>query len=520
MTFRPEYLGGCEAAKIAPLVVRYLQGKCLDIGAGVGKVWPSVLGIDTAMNGTRPASDLMMDGTDLSMFADGSMDGVFSSFLLHQFEPSKVPGILREWARVLKVGGHLVLYLPDAEEVPKGADPLQKWAPTVKDIEAHLHGVWDRLECERRVVDDEYGVLLVYELVSQDHADCINVFDWQRNPDGKKRALLIRYGAFGDAIVMASVFPHLKAQGYHVTVNCNPSTHDVLKHDPNVDDWIVQGKDFVPNEALGPYWQALTERYDHIINLSESVEGLLLALPGRLNHSYSDEARRRLCGHVNYLEHTHNIAAVPFGFDNARFHATEAERKWARAVRRQMSGPVIVWVINGSSAHKVYPWVQVVAAWLLKRTPAHIVLYGDPGVGKQLQDGILACLEQDGCDMGRATGIAGKWSIRQSLAFLDVADCVVGPETGPINAAGMLDVPKVVYLSHSSGDNLTKHWRNCTTVEPDAVKAPCYPCHRLHSDWTFCPKDEATGAAACASSISPDRLFKEIAGILVQKAAA
>jgi len=341
--------------------------------------------------------------------------------------------------------------------------------------------------------------------------------DWQRHPDGRKRALIIRLGAYGDAIVAASILPALKAEGLHITFNCNPGTYEVLKHDPNVDDWIVQGKDFVPNEMLGPYWQALEERYDRIINLSESVEGLLLALPGRLNHGYSDEARRLICGHVNYLEHTHNIAAVPHGFDNARFHATEAEQKWARAVRRNMNGPVVVWVINGSSAHKVYPWVQVVTAWLLKRTPAHVVLYADPGVGKALQDGILGCLEQDGCDMARVHGIAGKWSIRQSLAFLDQADCVVGPETGPINAAGMLAVPKVVYLSHSSADNLTKHWKRCVTLLPSS---PCAPCHRLHSDWTYCPKDEQTGAAACASSIPPEVVFKAIAELLVQKAAA
>jgi ADP-heptose:LPS heptosyltransferase len=159
----------------------------------------------------------------------------------------------------------------------------------------------------------------------------------------------------------------------------------------------------------------------------------------------------------------------------------------------------------------------VVTAWLLKRTPAHVVLYADPGVGKALQDGILGCLEQDGCDMARVHGIAGKWSIRQSLTFLEQADCVVGPETGPINAAGMLDVPKVCYLSHSSADNLTKHWKQCVTLLPSS---PCAPCHRLHSDWTYCPKDEQTGAAACASSISPEVVFKAIAGLLVQKVAA
>ena len=83
-------------------------------------------------------------------------------------------------------------------------------------------------------------------------------------------------------------------------------------------EWLMKN-DFVPNELLGSYWYCLNERYDHIVNLCESVEGLLLALPGRLNHQYSDETRRRLCGKVNYMERTCDIAAVPHDFSGSRF---------------------------------------------------------------------------------------------------------------------------------------------------------------------------------------------------------
>lgn len=350
----------------------------------------------------------------------------------------------------------------------------------------------------------------------------IHSFDlWQRNPNGQKRALVIRMGAIGDAIVTAAIFPGLKAQGFHLTVNCKPSTYEVLKHDPHIDEWLIQENDFVPNEMLGPYWAALGERFDRVVNLSESVEGLLLTLPGRLNHAYSDEARRAIYGKINYLEHTANIAAVPHEFSNARFHATDDEMRWAHAIRKRMNGPVLVWCINGSSMHKVYPWVQVVSKWLLDRTPAHIVLYGDPGVGKALQDGIIDCLARDGCDMSRVLGVADKWKIRQSLAFAKVVDCVVGPETGPMNAVGVEEVPKVIYLSHSSQDNLTKHWKNTTVLEASRDEVPCaQACHRLHFDWTYCSKNEATGAAACASAISPDRMFKAITEILIRSVAA
>lgn len=516
MTWTPEQRGCCEAAKIAPLVVPYLQGKCLDIGSGPGKVWPRLIGIDTANMSGRPATDLMMDGTDLSMFGDASFDGVFSSFLLQQIEPRRVGDVLTEWARVIRPGGYMVLYVPDAALVPRigsdDADPAQKWDIEQGDIETALKTKtpcgWILVETQKRGAGDEYGLLVV---VRKSNKKEWREALWERNPGGKQRALVIRYGALGDSAVAASILPGLKAQGFHITLNCKASTKEVLLHDPHIDEWFVQETDFVPNEMLGPYWNGLKERYDRIINLSESVEGQLLTLPGRLNHAYSDEARRRLYGSINYTEHTHDIAAVPHVF-NSRYYFGPGEKEKASWDRRKMDGPVVVWVINGSSAHKVWPWVHIVVGWLLQRTPAHVVLFADPGpVGTALAEGIETCLERDGFDMSRVHAIGGKWELRRALVFAHVVDCVVGPETGPLNVVSMADVPKVLYLSHSTKENLTKHWRNTTTLEPDRAKAPCFPCHRLHYDWTHCHKDEGTGAALCASSISPERVFEAIA---------
>ena len=517
MTFRPEMVGACEAAKIAPLMVQYLQGRCLDVGSGPGKVWPPLTGIDIATNGGRPVTDMVGDGRDLSMFADEAFDGVFSSFLLQMFEPSETAEVLAEWASKIKVGGHLVLYVPDADQVPDEHLAGYKRAFRRGEIEALLRDQsawgWELRESEVRSNADEYGLLVVARKAERGWSEAV----WERNPGGRKRALVIRLGAFGDAFVAASTFPGLKEQGYHLTVNGNLNTYEVLKHDPHVDEWFIQDKDFVPNEMLGPYWTGLGQRYDRIVNLSESVEGLLLTLPGRLNHSYSYEARRAIYDDVNYLEHTHNVAAVPHEFSNARFHATDDERRWARAVRDRMNGPVIAWCVNGSSMHKVYPFVQVVGKWLLDKTPAHLVLYGDPGVGLQLQRAIIECLQRDGCDVSRVLGVADKWKIRQSLAFAQVVDCIVGPETGPMNAVAVEVVRKVLYLSHSTAANLTKHWRNTTVLIPDVA---CHPCHQLHSTWEFCHRSAETGAAVCASSITPSAVFDAIMGAIGARKAA
>jgi hypothetical protein len=283
-------------------------------------------------------------------------------------------------------------------------------------------------------------------------------------------------------------------------------------HDPHIDQWMIQEKDACPNSLLGPYWDVIATRYDYCINLSESIEGKLLTLPGRLEHQYSHQVRRKLFGGVNYLERTHDIADVPYEFA-PKFYATEAELKWARALKRTWGGQVVTWALNGSSPHKVYPWTQIVIKWLLDRTPLHICMLSDPGIGKQLQKAICDKLEESGADMSRVHPMGGGvWDVRQAITFCQVSDCVVGPETGPLNAVCMEPMPKVIYLSHSSAENLTKHWTNTITLEPEKELRPeCWPCHRMHYNWDHCFQSENTHAALCASAIRPETVFEAIA---------
>lgn len=519
MTWRRSDPQCFESDKIAALTVPYLQGKFLDIGCGRTTVWPSAIGVDNGHHWGADSAGIHGDGTDLSMFSDGSMDAVFSSHLLEHFPRSQVSAVLKEWARVLKVGGYLVLYLPSANLYPRvgedGANPDHKWDIFPGDVEAILRAGtvgWTQIECEERDGTNEYSLFLVF----QKRKDQKFVVDlWQRNPGGKQRCLVIRYGAIGDAVQTASVLKALHKQGFFVTLNCKPETRDVLRYDPHVDEWLIQATDYVPNPQLGAYWLSLEERYDKIVNLCESVEGTLLTMPGRLTHAYPDETRRKLYGSVNYVERMHDIAGVPFEPD-PRFYLSEAERAWVQRTKaewlRGQRVPVVQFAVNGSSPHKVYPWSQIVMAWLLERTPCHVLMAADPGIGKQLQDGIVASLEASGADMKRVHAMAGDWTVRQALSFAVAgADCVVGPETGVLNAVAHETVPKVIYLSHSSHTNLTRDWANTAVLEPDVERAPCFPCHRLHSDWAYCPQNKQTQAAACASAIAPERVFEAVA---------
>ena len=503
---------GYESDKIAAHVVQYTRGIGLDLGCGTRPVWPHCIGVDDSKTfGGQTAAVIQSNIAHLPMFAKNSLDFVFSSHALEDFEESEVEGVLAEWARVLKVGGYLVLYVPSANLYPlcgtEGANPRHQWNIYPGSLKTKLKSAtncgWDQVEDEERGQSNEYSLFEVYQKRNDGQ---FFYKPWQRNPEGKKRALVIRYGAIGDQIMAVSPLKGLKDQGYHITYNTVPKTQQVVENNPYIDEYLIQDTDQVPNAQLGPYWESLKERYDLIVNLCESIEGKLLALPGRMEHTYSQETSRRLLN-KNYLEHTHDLAGTDYDFD-ARFYPTAKELAAALKYSRSFDGPIVVWAINGTSAHKVYPFTQTVISWLLEKTPAYVFILTDQGIGKALQDAIFENLQDNGIDTSRVIPMDFDWSIRQSMAFARIADCVVGPETGILNAVGMEDVGKVIYLSHSSAENLTKHWVNTTVLEPE--NCPCYPCHKMHYNWDYCPQVKETGAALCASNVKPDSIFKAI----------
>ncbi len=138
-------------------------------------------------------------------------------------------------------------------------------------------------------------------------------------------------------------------------------------------------------------------------------------------------------------------------------------------------------------------------------------------------DEFCTVLEQGWDNERRIHKQSGKWSIRESLSFAEVADIVIGCETGLLNAAGGMDCWKIVTLSHSSQENLTKHWKNVIPLE--SMGCNKHPCHQLHggentSPWMDCPRiyTEETSAALCQYHITPNMMFEAIELILENKA--
>lgn len=540
-----------EASKIRWELVPYFHGRVLDLGCGVYKTFPHFIGVDNGKQWGDAKTNIWVETAEkLDLFASQSCDTVFSSHLLEHIEDYKTA--LKEWWRVIKPGGHLALYLPHKDFYPNcnKRDEWEDWffantdgglwtteaveafsdirrkagAKTIGEIYAgtpygnpdHKHdylpediiaameelGGWDLIDNQIRDFDDEYSFFQVYQKTGSSRR---TVQSWKL-PKPEKTCAVIRLGAIGDMIQTSSILPWLKEQGYHVTLYCQAGNgYECVKHDPNVDRFIIQGKDEVPPAFLQEFWDYTKKKYDKWVNLSESIEGTLLATAGRANHEWPNELRAKYLDR-NYLEWTHELAQVPPPY-RPKFYSTLEEKAWARKTAQYWGRRNILWSLAGSSGHKVWPHLDaVIAGIMLEYLDTHVVLVGDD---------FCALLEHRWEKEPRVHRCSGKWTIRQSMAFAEVADLIIGTETGLLNAAGHMEVPKIVTLSHSSQEMLTKHWKNAIVLEqPKGVGCPKSPCRQLHYTWDYCPKHEETGTSLCQFHIGPEVMFEAIQSVL------
>lgn len=511
MVWRKDDPQGNEAAKIIWETVPYTRGKVLDIGCGPHKAFPHFIGVDnevdTKLFGIQMKPDIKVDdAASLPMFASEQFDAVFSSHLLEHIVDYKAA--LKEWWRLIKVGGYLCLYLPHKDFYPnigvEGANPDHKHDFLPSDImDAMDDKCFDLVRNEDRNDGTEYSFFQVYKKLAE------GKFFSHKVPKPSKTCGIIRYGGWGDNLQMSSILPELKKQGYHITLYTTPRAWEVVKHDPHIDGVVLQDTNQVPNHNLPAFWENEKKKYTKFINLSESVEATWLVLQESSRALWPTKVRDKYF-QANYIEFQHDLAEVPYTRPNMKFYASVAEQMWADKEKESMGGkPTILWSLTGSSVHKTWPHIdQIFARVMLTYPDARIVLVGD-----EKADVLVGPWAKE----PRVISKVGKWSIRETLAFANIADLVVGPETGVMSSVSMQSMPKIVFLSHSSHENLTRDWAN--TFALWSTKTACYPCHKLHYSWKTCVQNQDkvdgkdapwAGTAQCQVDLPPEACWEAL----------
>ena len=339
---------------------------------------------------------------------------------------------------------------------------------------------------------------------------------------GNQWAAVARLGGVGDNLITASVLRPLKSLGYQVEViTTEKDTHTVFLNNPFIDKLSLKGDGDIPG---GGDWQkwfvGRAKEYAVFANLSHSCEYRHALFPDQTQFWWPQDYRRKLCA-GSYLETVHDIVGVPHEFGPLFFPTDEELERATRTRDEQIGGRYLAWVISGSRIDKIYPYAAMAVGRIIKELNIPVVMIGvgdkQFDMAKQMKDHIA---RQNGTEdmlhlalspSNADPGGAQHWSIRRSLTQAMTADLVVTPDTGVAWAVAMESTPKIVMISHSSVENITKHWVNTTTLHADPNNVPCWPCHRLHNDIATCTPNKDLGqAAACISDISVQKILDTV----------
>lgn len=345
-----------------------------------------------------------------------------------------------------------------------------------------------------------------------------------RPPNGW--AAVARFGGIGDNLMACSAIGALKRKGFKVEViTSTDCAWQVFQHNPNIDKLSLKTKREMPKFGLEwqQWFRGRADEYDVFAHLSHSCEGQLAFFPASTQFHWPAHVRRRIAN-KNYLEMVHDIAGCGYDF-GPLFYASDVERAQALETKGRVGERCIVMAMSGSRHDKLHPILPGIVARLISELGVPVVLLGAPERNyedaKRIESFVL---NTNGTTRGLHVAISTTpdvngnrvidWPIRRSLAFAQVADLVIGPDTGIMWAVAFENVPKIMLLGHASPENITKHWLNTVTLTANTARVPCHPCHQLHDTMEFCTPNKENSGTACISDISVETIIQEARDLL------
>lgn len=459
--------------------VAYLDGPGLHIGGEL----PNIVNEQAQKENAGLISLRIPEGKDATPFVSESYTLKWAVV-----DGAKDASLAKALLRSIQLNGHLILI---------NSDPL-------------FHGIIKEAKWITKVdktVDDTH--LVVLKKVARKGAGLGKQRSQAEGGDPAESVCVFRFGAIGDLIILTPLIRALEQAGKRVTVVTHTNTKVVLEQNPRLYNLIGQARNVIPNNRLDPYIEYWRGQYGDVINLSESIEGALLKVENR-RAFYLPKSQRATP--KNYYDATLEAAGIPrVESPKGELFFTERELQSAKDILDHTKFNIL-WALKGSSWHKLYPTTApLLTEWLKGKPDVRVLLSGGP-------DAKPYEFERP----PQVMSLVDRYPIREILALTSLVDCVVGPETGVLNAAGCFATPKIMFMSHSKPENLAKYWENVTCLEPEV---PCYPCYQLHYSLESCPLVDIMDRAkqklqyrgpACtvhgksSGAISADRVMAEL----------
>lgn len=298
-----------------------------------------------------------------------------------------------------------------------------------------------------------------------------------------KKALISRYGAYGDIIHCSHLPRLLKEHGYeHVAFETNAKGAQLLSCNPFIDKLIF----FEPSQHLSLYgdstmldrhWNDLAREYDRFINLFHSLEYGCVAMEDMPEY-YMHPIARKWMSEISFYDQTTKWAGFPelMGKYSGELWYTTKEREIVEHYMSKYRGKFVVMInLTGTTIHKVLLDYQEYIDYILDTYPnAHIITTGDNSCKDMVEEN------------ERVTCIAGKFPFRQAAHIIRYVDCLLTMESGLGVIGSMWGTPSIQIMTSSS---LVNHPNNAPGDFSIQSPAKCSPCSKGPYKFIGCPHE-------------------------------
>jgi ADP-heptose:LPS heptosyltransferase len=242
---------------------------------------------------------------------------------------------------------------------------------------------------------------------------------WLLNLLGARLTLFDVFGGLGDTLLTAIVCRHLKSKYPRIRLNILTPNPELVQQDPNIDE-INQPESYI---CLWVWYLDHIERKD---------------------------------GESHVLSPTFQRLRIQVDDYRARVYLCEQELEDGRSLVGRSDLPLLAF--NTLSKEPVKNWPLSLWLELIDKLRGHFELVH---LGTDKEPLIPS-----------ARRLAGRLTLRQSMAVLKQARCYVGPVSFLMHAANGLDVPSVIIFGGSHTPKNAGYRQNVNLF----VKMPCGPC--------------------------------------------
>lgn len=333
------------------------------------------------------------------------------------------------------------------------------------------------------------------------------------------RIMIARPAAIGDTIIITPLIRYLHAQGNEIFMLTSEVGSEIIVNNPHITKLYIHPKNSVPLDGLDKCFLAFKEAWecDQLIDLCESIEVNLSLYPSSPRYKYPLYERKEICD-KNFYEETFKRAGLDWGdsknsidmdvvtgemFRPEMFFTPDEEKAMQKFYKPFKDKFVLLWALSGSARCKTYPYVEDTLNMMLGRYNDLVVI--------TVGDAICKILEQPFKDNNRIIKKSGEWSIRESILACKYASCIISPDTGVLHGSGCFDTPKIGLLTHTTIENITKHFTNDYSLEADHDLITCSPCFQLHYvSKVSCNFDIDGYTPVCMKFFDPERITRQI----------